>query len=275
VIVALLLAVADRLILNYRWQLLLGARGVLVGFTRLFRVQLAANFLGSFLPSSVGVDAVRIAELCRAGEPTALVIAATLIDRASIVVATLVFGSVTILVLAQAHIPSHVVRAVLLVTLLVMFLGAAVLHPAVRRHARRALLPRVPERLAGTVAAIADASLAYRRDGRMLAWLAIATAVLFAGRILFAKSLALACGADVPFTDLLMIIPILWIFVMLPITIGGLGVQDAGYVALMALVGVSAPVAVGMSLLEHLLTRAVSLPGAFLVDLKSSKQIAQ
>jgi len=71
--------------------------------------------------------------------------------------------------------------------------------------------------------------------------------------------------------DLLLIIPILWIIVMLPITIGGLGVQDAGYVALMALVGVSAPVAVGMSLLEHLISRAVSLPGAFLIDSMSSK----
>jgi len=36
--VALMLAVADRVVLNYRWQILLGARGVPVGFVRLFRV---------------------------------------------------------------------------------------------------------------------------------------------------------------------------------------------------------------------------------------------
>lgn len=60
-----------------------------VGFLRLFPVQLAANFFGPFLPSSMGVDAVRIAALCRAGNPTALVVAATLVDRVSIVIATL------------------------------------------------------------------------------------------------------------------------------------------------------------------------------------------
>jgi len=70
-------------------------------------------------------------------------------------------------------------------------------------------------------------SLAYRRDGRALASVTIATVILLADRILFAKSLALACAVNVPFGDLLLIIPILWIIVMLPITIGGLGVQDA------------------------------------------------
>jgi glycosyltransferase 2 family protein len=140
---------------------------------------------------------------------------------------------------------------------------------------RATLLPRAPERLGKLVSAIADASLAYRRDGRALASVTIATVILLADRILFAKSLALACAVNVPFGDLLLIIPILWIIVMLPITIGGLGVQDAGYVALMALVGVSAPVAVGMSLLEHLISRAVSLPGAFLIDSMSSKPVGQ
>jgi uncharacterized protein (TIRG00374 family) len=271
VVVALALAVVDRLVLNYRWQLLLGAQGVQVTFGRLFRVQLAANFLGSFLPTSLGVDAVRVASLCRSGEPTALVIAATLVDRASIVIATLLFGSTMILALAHARVPSNLEQTVLASTAFVMVLGAIVLLPAVRRRVRSAVQPRVPARVGQALAAIAAASLIYRSEGRIVGWVALVTVVLFIDRVLFAKSLALACGVDVPFSDLLMVVPILWILVMLPITIGGLGVQDAGYVALMALVGVSAPVAVGMSLLEHLLTRAVSLPGAFLIETRTSK----
>jgi uncharacterized membrane protein YbhN (UPF0104 family) len=152
-----------------------------------------------------------------------------------------------------------------------MVLVAIVLLPAVRRRVRSAVQPRVPARVGQALAAIAAASLIYRSEGRIVGWVALVTVVLFIDRVLFAKSLALACGVDVPFSDLLMVVPILWILVMLPITIGGLGVQDAGYVALMALVGVSAPVAVGMSLLEHLLTRAVSLPGAFLIETRTSK----
>src|SRR5690242_365102 len=44
VVVALGLVVVDRMVLNWRWQVLLAAQGVPVAFGRLFRVQLAANF---------------------------------------------------------------------------------------------------------------------------------------------------------------------------------------------------------------------------------------
>jgi hypothetical protein len=95
----------------------------------------------------------------------------------------------------------------------------------------------------------------------------IVTLALFFVRILFAKAVALSCGADVPLLQLMIVIPILWVIVMAPITIGGIGVQDAGYVVVMALVGISAPVAVSMSIVEHIVARAASLPGAlFLGD---------
>jgi glycosyltransferase 2 family protein len=264
--VALALAVADRLILTYRWQVLLAAQGVLVAFGRLFKVQLAANFIGSFLPTSVGVDVVRAATLCRSGSPTPLVVAATLVDRASLILATLLFGSAMILALAQSRLPLKLEETVLALTVVVMVLGFLILVPSIRRWMYSLFMPRSPGRFAQALAEIARASLMYRRAGPTLGWVGLITLVMFVGRVLFAKSLALACGVDVPFSELLMILPILWIILMLPITVGGLGLQDAGYMALMALIGVSAPIAVSMSLIEHVLTRLVSFPGAFLIE---------
>ena len=262
---ATLLAAADRAILNSRWQLLLAARGIRIPFMRLFRVYMSANFLGSFLPSSLGVDAVRIGALCRAGEPPPEVIAATLVDRASIVLATFLVGSATILVLAQTLVPPDIARIVLISTLVAVLACGVCLLPVVRRWVRLTLLQRLPERMRHTVSAIADAALAYRHEARMWAWVVLATALMFVVRFLFAKAVTLSCGVDLPFVGLLLVIPILWIVVMLPITIGALGVQDAGYVVLMSLLGVSAPIAVSMSLVEHVVTRAVCLPGLFFV----------
>jgi uncharacterized protein (TIRG00374 family) len=263
---ALVLAIVDRLITNYRWQVLLEGRGVKLGFMRLFRVQLLANFIGSFLPGFIGVDAVRITSLCRSGEPTAPVIAATLVDRFTIALATLLLGAATVLALARARLPPHVVQFVLLLTVVAVIAVALTLHPAVRRWARRALLPLVPERLRHTVSEVATASMAYRHQPAMAGGVTLLTLVLFAVRILFAKTLGLACGVDLAFTDLLLVIPVLWVIVMVPITIGGIGVQDAGYVVLMALIGIGAPVAVSMSLVEHVVARVASLPGAFFLS---------
>ena len=72
--VVIWLGIAECLLLTCRWQILPAARGVPAGFPRLFAVQLAANFFGASLASSMGVDAVRIAALFRAGNPTALVV---------------------------------------------------------------------------------------------------------------------------------------------------------------------------------------------------------
>ena len=266
VAVVLLIAVLDRLITNYRWQILLRGRGVTIGFAQLFRVQLAANFIGAFLPGFIGVDAVRITALCRSGEPTAPVFAATLVDRATLAIATLIIGAVTVILLAHERVPDHIVRFVLILTVIAVLMLSIALHPVVRRWARIKLLPHIPERLRHRVAEIADASLAYRHQWRLVAEVGVVTLLLFAVRIGFAKAVAYSCGLDLSWLDLLLVIPILWVVVMLPITIGGIGVQDAGYVVLMGLIGVAAPVAVSMSLVEHVVARLASLPGALFIN---------
>jgi glycosyltransferase 2 family protein len=135
----------------------------------------------------------------------------------------------------------------------------------VRRWVRLELLSRAPEKVRATLGAIAEATLAYRHHWAAVATTVVVTLGLFFVRILFAKSLGLACGVNVDLLDLLLVIPLLWIVVMLPITIGSIGVQDAGYVVLMGLVGVDPAVAVSMSLIEHVVSRAVSLPGVLFV----------
>jgi uncharacterized protein (TIRG00374 family) len=259
---AFLLVVFDRLVVNLRFDVLLTARGMKVRFGKLLRMQLAANFLGSFLPSSVGVDAVRIAALCRAGYLAAPAVAATLIDRVTLALATLLFGAATLLTVAGTRIPGRIVSFVMVATVSSLAVIAIGLHPVVRRWVRTRLLPRLAGRFHETMSQIAAAALAYRHDGKALVRTGLLTLVLFLIRIAFAKALAQACGVDVSYLDLLLVIPILWIIVMLPITIGGIGVQDAGYVVLMSIVGVGASVAFSMSILEHLMARIASLPGA-------------
>lgn len=205
---ALGLAVCDRVIVNYRWQVLLIGRGVHLSFWRLFRVQLAANFAGSFLPSSIGVDALRVTALCRSGESPAAVVAATLVDRLSLVLASLVFGSAMVLVLAQSRIPPDVASFVFVMTALGIFASAVCLYPPVRRFVRLQILTRIPERFRATVGAVAQASVAYRKQWLALFKVTLATVALFFVRILFAKAIALSCGVDVPLLDLLLVIPI-------------------------------------------------------------------
>ena len=264
--VAVAAAFLDRVVTNYRWQVLLSGRDVVLGFLKLFRVQLAANFIGSFLPGFIGVDAARITGLCRNGFPAAPVIAATLVDRATLALATLLAGGLAVLLLAQHRVPAYIAQGVLLIVIAASVATALVLMPVVRRWVRLKMLPRFPEKIGMHIHEVADATLAYRHQPVIAFEVMAATIVLFALRIGFAKAVAHACGLDIAWNDLLLVIPVLWVVVMMPFTIGGIGIQDAGYVVLMAFIGVPAPVAVGMSLLEHVISRLVCLPGVFFLN---------
>ena len=263
---AVVLALLDRVVLTYRWDLLLVVRGLCLRFLPLLRLQMAANFLGSFLPSSLGVDAIRIAALVRAGHPASEVVATTLVDRASIVLATFLFGSATVLWLAGTRLPPDFARVVLAATAFGAVVCLAFYQPTARVWIARAVLPRLPSRIRERAIEVGRAMLAYRHEPKRLLWVGVVTAALFAIRLAFAKAVTLACGASVPFLDLALVIPILWIVVMIPVTIGNIGLQEAGYVTLMGLLGIAPAVAVSMSVIEHVVSRLVSLPGAFFLS---------
>jgi len=255
----------DRMIIIHRWQLLLAGRGIRLTFRQLTRVQLRAAFMGSFLPTSIGVDAIRMATLCRSGHSGPDVVAATLLDRMSLIIGTLVVGAATCLLLARELLPAPLQWAVLEITLATLIMIVSFLHPAMRRWCRLTLLPWVPSRFRQAVHDTARALLLYRHERRLLGAVAVLTGAALVVRIVFVGMIALAVGRALPPLGLVMVVPPLWIIGMLPITVGGLGVQDVGYVAMMGLIGVSAPLAVSMSVVEHLLARLGNLPGALLM----------
>jgi uncharacterized protein (TIRG00374 family) len=271
----LLLALLDRLVITWRFRVFLAARGIASGFFRLLRVQLAANFFGSFLPSSVGVDALRIAALSRTGDPPRRVVAATLADRLTLFLSTLVFASLMVVLQARDRLPASLTRGIYLITAVALLLLVFGLYPAVRSWVRQRVLSRLPLRFREFAMEAGEATLAYRNETAVLTLTSAVTLGLFGIRIAFAKAVAYSCGVNIPFGDLLLVIPVLWVAVMVPITIGGIGVQDAGYVVLMGLLGVSAPVAASMSLVEHVISRAASLPGAAFLGEFSKKDTEQ
>jgi glycosyltransferase 2 family protein len=263
--VATLLAFVDRLILTSRWQILLAARSLHISFGRLFRVQLAANFFGSFLPSSIGVDGLRIAALCRAGIAPAEVIATTMVDRATIVLASLIFGAAMVFALAGTRISGDLKYLVFSTTLAALVSCSLLFNSRIREWVRLRATPLLSVRIGALVQGVGRAVLAYRHEVRRMTIVSVITLLVLGLRIAFAYVLAKACGADVAVTDLLLVIPIVWVIVMIPITVGGIGLQEISYVTLLSLIGVSAEIAVSISLIEHVIVRAVTLPGALFI----------
>lgn len=261
--VAFALALLDRSLYTWRWQTLLRAREVDIGYWRLFRVQLTAAFMGSFLPNSVAHDALRMVAVSRHTNRSADALGASVVDRAVMVFMTFLFAFVTLLCAMGLFFPSAAVWIISLL-LAVFLLGAVTLtYSNLAGYVKPAVGRLLGQDLAGKLTAIYQSIRAFRgHPSALAAGLMIALAMLLL-RIVILYFEARSIGVNVDIMSLMLVIPVVWVALMLPVSIGGLGLQEGAFVVVLAQIGVDPAAAVSISVLEHILIRIVCLPGLY------------
>ncbi|MCP6719469.1 MAG: flippase-like domain-containing protein [Patescibacteria group bacterium] len=80
----------------------------------------------------------------------------------------------------------------------------------------------------------------------------------------------LALGITLPFWYLFLIIAIVWIVLILPITVLGLGTREAAFIYFFSILGISSPLALTFSLLALFYNIMLAIPGAILFLKKNS-----
>jgi uncharacterized membrane protein YbhN (UPF0104 family) len=238
-----------------RWHLFLVAAAVPASARRTGEAYFAGVFANSALPTNVGGDVVR-ALLAGAPGTRSRAAATVVVDRVTVLGCALVVGWAA----ALATMPPGA---------LFVALGAAtgfyafvVAVPLVAAAAGKRFRHRLPVRLAavgGEGLRAARAALSGRR-------LAISTTCLgLAYEALTVLALWLAARSvdvDVSFSAMAVILPPMLLLAALPISIGGFGVREISYVALLDPFGVSATEATLVSLLGQAAFMLATLPGA-------------
>ncbi len=233
-----------------RWLVLLrglGARGI--GIPRLIALYFVSFFFNSFLPTGIGGDVVRIAEVARsAGAPVA----------ASSVIADRAVGIVAAAVLALLALPfgvgtqSGLVVAVAAAIALGIPAGFAAFAWAARRGVGLSRLP-------GQARKLAEALTAY--SPRDLAIAMIVSLAFAATNALNYACIGQAVGVQLPLGYYMLVSPIITLVLLLPISFNGLGTRDWAYVVLFGQAGVGSDLAVAMSVAYHALNYATAIAG--------------
>ena len=241
-----------------RWHSFLRAGGLERGRWRTAEAYFAGVFAMNFLPSTVGGDAVRA---WIGGGPGARVKAfsTVLVDRGSILGCAFLVGWACAIA-DFSSIPTSIV-VTLAVAFVVYIVGVALVTVAALAAAR--FRHRIPRRLVAfghDILPIARAALSSRA---VLTWttvLGIGYELLtIAGFWLVARSV----DVRLPVLGLAVVVPSVLILSALPISVGGLGVREGSYVALLHPLGVSATDAALVSLLAAAAFALATLPGAF------------
>lgn len=261
--ISMFLIFLDRIIVTLRWWILLRVKNIEIGFFNLTSLHLSACFIGSFLPTSFGVDAVRIIILTRRVGRGIDCTAASVADRLIMLVGMLVLAGVTFLLLSL-NLP-YAKTAWIFLAGVICFIGilGIAFKPSWLRFFGGLFKKMSGNGLAEMAAKFYWAVHAYHRSQGAVLMAALLTLLALFVRVMVLFMLGLAVHASADFWGYLLVMPMAWVIVMLPISIGGFGLQEGAYVALMALIGITPAVAVAISLLDHLASRAVVLLGVF------------
>ena len=251
---AVALSALDRFTMAYKWWLLLRARRLSVSLWIAVRSYFASSLYGLILPVTVGADVVRILALRHVGMLD--VTASIVVERGLGVIA---MGSVALLscVLLATTVTAYAVQS--LTTWLVVALGVSGgLFIASLLAADRVATGWVsaPPKVRQAAAAYGT----YRRTPGVLAvfyGLSVLESLLSA---VIAYVVAIALGIPLPMYLLVATVPIALASARLPVSLGGFGVQEAAFVFLAGLVGVSSTHAFSIFLVVDAAMLAALLP---------------
>lgn len=274
--VTLLLVVADRALMAYRWILLLCPidRAQRPRLPALLRVFFTSTFAGTFLPASVGGDIVRAYGLSQLRVASGPAVASVLMDRFLGVVSILIVGAVGLSLAGEGDLASRrlVVLSLAGTTLLAMAAGSIVFSERAAALAE-SIMRIVPiERLRRIGTDLTRATRAYGSYHRELFLVLAGSVGVQLLRIAQAYCLGRALFITAPFGTYLTFIPLILLIMLLPFTVNGIGTSQAGFVWFFGRAGVAQADAFALSVLFVALGIVGNLPGGLLYALSPPRR---
>jgi hypothetical protein len=228
-------------------------RKVLVSFWRLFWINSIGTFLGLFLPSSVGTDVVRSYYLIKNNDEKSVSISSVFVDRVLGLFALLLLGLVAVFfagdIIAEYNIKFYVIGLFILSVLsLYIFQKEWVVSylEKVQSFTKHKKIFEYAIKLHGSI-------LDYKKYPKTL-WLSFLLTVLVQiTRVLTYYFIALAFGIETSIVYYFLFVPLIMIVIMLPISIGGIGLREGAFVGFFTLAGMSIDDAVLISFINSFL----------------------
>jgi glycosyltransferase 2 family protein len=265
-VIALVLLILDRFFYGIRWQMILRPYAVNVPTSALIRITFVSTFLSNFLPSALSADVVRGYFLRKEAADMSTVISSVFLDR------MMGFGTLLILAVGAATIGyAQGIFPTQWLVLLVILLGIGIAAVAVclspwfktiitaLQQSRFSLLQRSSK----VIAVIRDYPWTFQR---LLVIMGFSCFVYYLS-IIACYQILRSIGAYVPMGHFFLFFLILQFAIIVPISVGGLGVHEGVWMFFLSSAGIAPEEALLFALLLRTVSLLVSLPGGLLVAL--------
>jgi glycosyltransferase 2 family protein len=237
------------------------------------RIFFVSTFVGTFLPASVGGDAVRAFSMTQLNVRGRDAIASVFLDRMLGVASILLMAAVGLALARDLAGNLTIVAALALAgvicaaTLLLIFSRAAAALAS-------QLLGRFSPALRDTGEGVLDSIRRYAAFRSSLVNVLAGSVAVQVLRIVQAYFLGAGLGIALPLAMYFAFVPLILLVMLLPITFNGIGTSQAAFVWFFGRAGVQAPPAFALSVLFVALGVVGNLPGGLLYALGRTKPAA-
>ncbi|MFA5287254.1 MAG: lysylphosphatidylglycerol synthase transmembrane domain-containing protein [Candidatus Omnitrophota bacterium] len=233
-----------------RWQMLLKSAGINIPLKRLVISFSGGVFFSIFLPSTIGGDLVRAADLAGHTQKTKEVIATVFLDRLSgyiglviVVILALLFGKG---IVQDKVVLSSVIVIIAILVLVTLVLFNSFIYSRITKFLSTPGAGRIKELIKGLHHEIH----VVRNHKKMIfgnLFISFMIQVIAPASIYF---IALSLGIKIDPIYYFIFLPIIGAITLLPVALGGLGLRENLFVVYFAKVGVVKQLAIAMSLLS-------------------------
>jgi uncharacterized protein (TIRG00374 family) len=227
-VIAFFISIGMVMLSALKWKIILRADGIETPYLSLLQSYYIGNFLGLFLPSAFGGDIYRVYALSSVGKGVGKVTSSVLFDRITGLFALLSISLFGYIVLPETHYDTYVA--------IIYVAGIFAFFLLTSSRAIDRLMPyqHTPVRY---LIEMLTSFRSYRVDPRNLLAI-IAIAFLFQFLIVINNTLyTFALSIDIPFRQLVVIIPLVFLTEALPISVNGAGVRDSAFVFFFMMLG--------------------------------------
>lgn len=246
-----------------RWRLLIPQHN----FSLLFRLNLVGQFYSLVVPGQLAGDVVKAYRLGKGYQDAEIVAASVLLDKVTGLISLLLLGLVG-LYLSKLQVHSTILITVslaLFTILIILALGHMKSFVRVLQAIYGYLESRFykPRRLIGQLRFFTDAWLSYMNRP----WLLIGSVVMGFGyqfvSLLIILLISSRIGISIGLEEWLWVFAIVSVAVLIPLTVGGIGIREGAFVLVLGLLGVPSESALAISLTIFGLQVIVASLGAF------------
>ena len=258
-----LLTNIDRVLMSYKWNLLLKTRRLETPFARVIRSYYLGTLWGLFLPTAVGGDIVRSFAVRGQGQRARDVFASVVLERILGLTSGLCLGllAASLLPLVIDDPNENLIAAMMVLPLIVVVSLIVLSFSGVPTRWLGRPIPLVPRSLLTKLKEVYQSYQVYGRDRRLMfrffLWSLLEQCIPIA--CVFLISLALDTKAR--FVDFAVFVPIIMIPARMPISLDGFGVREGLYIYFFAFVGLPPADALRLGFVSHVLGLLALLPG--------------